>query len=148
MWKSAPFGGVIVINLLGIIHMTDRRNTPENTANDTIQSPFPRYSPKMPEWRKILLFSRILRISGSLPPRIRQMPQKPLFRGFSGAFRAFWGKSAALASNDLKLPLKCGKTALHRGFPRHLQAILPLNTDKASNKRRIAQITPSAYCYA
>ena len=102
------------MNLLGIIHMTDRRNTPENTANDTIQSPFPQYSPKMPEWRKILLFSRILRISGSLPPRMRQMPQKPLFRG----------------------------------FPRHLQAILPLNTDKASNKRRIAQITPSAYCYA
>lgn len=29
--------------------MTDRRNTPENTANDTIQSPFPQYSPKMPE---------------------------------------------------------------------------------------------------
>lgn len=65
-----------------------------------------------------------------------------------GRSQGILGQIRRLASNDLKLPLKCGKTALHKGFPRHLQAILPLNTDKASNKRRIAQITPSAHCYA
>ena len=129
MWKSAPFGGVIVINLLGIIHMTDRRNTPENTANDTIQSPFPQYSPKMPEWRKILLFSRILRILGSLPPRMRQMPQKPLFRGFSGVFRAFWGKSAALPQTTSNCPQNAGKphrTEAFRGICKPFCHLIPI----------------------
>lgn len=52
-----------------------------------------------------------------------------------GRFQGILGQIRRFASNDLKLPPKCGKTALHRGFPRHLQAILPLNTDKASDKR-------------
>ena len=94
--------------------MTDRRNTPENTANDTIQSPFPQYSPKMPEMEENPTVQPHFADFGLTSAPNEQIPQKPLFRGFL----------------------------------RHLQAILPLNTDKASNKRRIAQITPSAHCYA
>ena len=148
MWKNAPFRGVIVINLLGIIHMTDRRNTPENTANDTIQSPFPQYSPKMPEMEENPTVQPHFADFGLTSAPNETNAAKATVQRLFGRFQGILGQIRRFASNDLKLPLKCGKTALHRGFPRHLQAILPLNTDKASNKRRIAQITPSAYCYA